>query len=602
MDAYFDSVEKANPDLPVHNDEFNYVFEGCYTSQSNVKLANRVSENILPEIEAISLVAGAAAGFPYPMADIRKGWRMAMFNQFHDILPGSGIHATYEYSQGLFQEIQAIAGAVRTRALRRLAAAVDTSFAGGTGIGDGIGAGAGDPGIAGGVTAYNVGAPSAEPVLVFNQLSWPRSEMVTAKVWNKELPGDRIVVRDDKGKVVQGQVVGKGHYWGHNYTSVLFPANDIPATGYKTFAIDRAAAPVAAEGVKMASDGVMENEFIRVKVDPASGAIVSLVDKRSGQEMAGGLLGVLEYVEEAPNGMSAWTIGQIKRCTPLDADGEMKVTMRGPHRAAVKTTRKLNDSKISVEISLNAGSPRVDFTVVADWLERGSEETGTPMLRIAFPTSVSNPKATYEIAFGSISRPASGQEVPALRWADLSGAGEKGGCGILLVNDSKYGHSADGSTLRLTLLRSSFGPDPLPEMGEHTIRFAITPHARGCPTADAMRQGAALNLPMNVVSTDAHPGSLPTSKGFVEVLTPNVILAAIKKAEDGDGVIVRLYEVEGKATDARVRLADVVKPGSPAAEVDLMERALGTNTAQMDGDVLTVHVPAYGIATVSIGA
>ena len=102
-DAYFSAVEKS-PNIPVVNGELNYVFEGCYTSQSNIKRANRVSENILPEIEAISLVAGATAGFPYPTDDIRRGWRHAMFNQFHDILPGSGIHATYEYAQGLFQD------------------------------------------------------------------------------------------------------------------------------------------------------------------------------------------------------------------------------------------------------------------------------------------------------------------------------------------------------------------------------------------------------------------------------------------------------------------------------------------------------------------
>jgi alpha-mannosidase len=623
-------VEKQADHIPVVDDELNYVFEGCYTAQSNIKHANRVSENSLPEVEAISLVAGASTGFPYPTELLLKGWRLAMFNQFHDILPGSGIHATYEYAQGLFQEIQAIAGSVRTRALRQLAMNVDTSAASGieppTGhgadaIGDGLGAGAGDSTIPGGVTAYNVGAVDAEPVLVFNQLPFPRSGVIEAKIWNKSIPAEKIVVRDEQGNETSGQVLKTGNYWGHNYTELLFPVKDVPATGYKVYTVARSAAPVKSEGVTLIPSPsswpfapewlevqppvVMENEFVRVEMDLASGAIKSLVDKSTGYEMVpeGELMGVLELYHEAPRGMSAWEIGQISRVTPLDKDGKLSITNRGPHRASVRTTRKVNDSTITVEVGLDADSSMVDFTVVADWLERGTEETGVPMLRVAFPTKVANPKATYEIPFGSIERPVDGHEVPALKWANISGArvGAEGSCGITLVNADKYGHSTKENTLRLTLLRSSFDPDPLPEMGKHTIRFAILPHDGPCSVSDAARAGAAFNLPMNVVSTDVHKGNLPPSKGYAEVLTRNVMLAGLKKAEDSDQIVVRLHEMEGKATQAKVRLTDIVKSGSPAAEVDLMEQPLGESSAKMDGDTLVVSIPAYGITTVMVG-
>jgi alpha-mannosidase len=624
-DRYFSAVEKVADKVPVHNGELNFVFEGCYTSQSSIKTANRVSENILPEVEAISLVAGAAARFPYPAEHILKGWRLAMFNQFHDILPGSGIHATYEYAQGLFQEVQAIAGAIRTRALRKLASEVNTSAAsgvkpptGGLGasVGDGIGAGAGDTSIPGGVSAYNVGAVSAEPFIIFNQMPFPRSEMVMAKVWNKDFLADRIAVRDDAGNVTAGQVTKTGDYWGHKYAAVLFPAKDVPGMGYRTYTVSRAAAPVKTEGVKVAPSGydswleivspvVMENKYVRVEMDMASGAIKHLIDKASGYDLVpdGELMGVLELCQEAPRGMSAWEIGQIARVTRLDHDGKLEILHRGPHRAAVSTSRGTGDSRISVEVGLAAGSPMVDFTVTAFWLERGTKETGVPMLRIAFPTRISKPRATYEISFGSIERPTNGHEVPALKWADLSGerVGAAGSCGITLVNADKYGHSAEGSTLRLTLLRSSFDPDPLPEMGEHVIRLAIAPHDGLCSVSAAARAGSAFNLPMNVVSTDVHEGRLPPSKGFVEVLTPNVMLAAIKKAEDSDAIIVRLYETEGRDTEARVRITDLVKPGSPAREVDLMEQPLQKNTARMERDTLVVRIPAHGIATVAAG-
>lgn len=301
--------------------------------------------------------------------------------------------------------------------------------------------------------------------------------------------------------------------------------------------------------------------------------------------------------------MSAWEIGQIQRVTTYTEDGHFHVIQQGPHRAAVRTNRKIGDSRVSVEIGLSAGSPMVDFTVSAHWVERGTPETGVPMLRIAFPLRVADPKATYEIAFGSIERPANGQEVPALKWADLSGRriDAEGSCGITMVNADKYGHNAEDNTLRLTLLRSSYEPDPLPEMGDHNIRLAIIPHDGMVSVSEATRAGAAFNLPMNVVSTNIHTGKLPPSKGFVEVLTPNVMLAAVKRAEDSKAVVIRLYEIEGEATTAKVKISDIVKPGGSAREVDLMEQPLPKSSAKMDGDMLTVRIPAHGIASVMIG-
>jgi alpha-mannosidase len=611
-EAYLSIVEKANPNLPVFNQELNFEFDGCYTSQSNIKRANRVGENILPEIEAISLVAGATVGFPYPAEDIFKGWRMVMFNQFHDILPGSGIHATYEYSQGLFQETQAIAGAIRTRALRKLASSVNTSKASGikppTGVpgvghGDGLGAGGGDINITGGVTSRNAGASDAEPILVYNQLAFPRSDVVLTRIWNKDLPTDRITVRDETGKTVGVQFEAKGHYWGHDFQTILFPVKDVPATGYKVYTIDRAAEPVPTEGVKL-ENGVMENEFVRVEMDAPSGAIKHLIDKATGYDYVpeGELMGVLEYCEEVPNGMSAWTIGQIKRLNKLDQDGTFSEVLHGPHRCSVKTDRKVGDSRVTLHVGLNAGSPMVDFAVDTRWVEIGTNETCIPMLRIAFPTKVSDPTATQEIAFGKIERPVDGREVPALKWADVSGGkvDAKGKCGVTMVNADKYGHNFKDNVMRLTLLRSSHSPDPLPEVTDHSIRLAIIPHDGPLSISEATKAGASFGLPMNLVSTDVHEGKLPASKGFVEVLTPNVMLASVKKAEDSDAVIVRLYEMEGKATEAKVKIADIIKAKATAVQTDVMEQPLKKSTAKWEKDTLTVKIPAHGLVSVKI--
>lgn len=617
---FFAIVEKANPKLPVIDSDLNFIFEGCYTSQSNVKYANRVSEITLPEAETLAIIGDYAGRLEYPSDLLQRAWRWALFNHFHDILPGSGVHATYEYAQGLFQEIQATSASIRTRALRQLASQVDTASAVkckpsilGSGLGDGLGAGAGDPGIPGGVTAYNAGAECAEPVLIYNQKPWPRSEVVYAKVWNKPVEDDKVVVRDSAGNEMKGQVVARGGYWGHSFTTVAFRA-DVPALGYKVYAIDSAFEPVPGEGANAGSmfssiygidfpnpEGpkCLENEYLRVEIDFPSGAIKHLVDKETGYDYVqeGKLFGVLEAYREAPHGMTAWVIAQTPEVEQLTSGGTLRVTQRGPNRVAVRCDRKYKDSTISLEIGLNAGSRMVDFKLNTRWVERGTPEGGVPMLKVAFPVNVKAGTPTYEIPFGSQARRQSEQEIPALKWADLS----DGKAGITLVNDCKYGHSCYDDTLRLTLIRSSCDPDPLPEIRDHEIRFAVIPHKGACDVVAATRAGEEFNSPMSVVSATVQKGKLPAEKSFVEVLTPNVFVSAVKKAEDSDALIVRLFEVSGKDTEARVRISDLVKPGTPAKQVDLLERPVAKAKAKMEGDILTVKVPAFGIASVMIG-
>ena len=620
---FFSAVEKVNPDLPVINSDLNFIFEGCYTSQSNIKYANRKSEKSLPEAEIMALVATAEFDMPYPADLLRRAWRWTLFNHFHDILPGSGFHCTYEYSQGLFQEIQATYQSIEARALRGLAARVNTakavgsSSAMGRGLGDGLGAGAGDPGIPGSLTAYNEGAPDAEPILVFNQKAWPRSEIVYAKVWNKDVKDDRVVARDSDGNEIKAQVVERGGYWGHNFATVAFKA-DVPPMGYKVYAIDNSLSPVAGKGADIGQmfsniygvdfpnpEGakVMENEFLRVELDFPSGAIKSLIDKETGQEYVpeGKLLGLLEVYRESPHGMTAWVIGQTPECTPLTSGASVQVAQRGPNRVAVRVNRRYKNSTISMEIGLNAGSRMVDFKLNTRWVEIGTPETGVPMLKVAFPVNVANGVPTYEIPFGSQKRKQSEQEIPALKWADLSGESEHGPCGITLVNDCKYGHSCFENTLRLTLIRSSYDPDPLPEVKDHEIRWAVIPHKGTCDVVAATRAGEEFNSPMAVVSATVQDGPLPPEKGYIECLTPNIFVAAVKKAEDSDALILRLVEMAGKDTEAQVRITDLVKPGTPAKQVDLLERPIKKGSAKMVGDVLTVKVPAYGITTVMIG-
>ncbi|MGQ9697296.1 MAG: glycoside hydrolase family 38 C-terminal domain-containing protein, partial [Armatimonadota bacterium] len=426
-EEFFSIAEQKAPDLPVVNQELGYVFEGCYTSQSNIKRANRLSENALAEAEIWAITARGLAGLEYPIDRLHEAWRNAMFNQFHDILPGSGVHATYEYAQGLFQEIMVAAEMVKTRCLRRIAGRVNTAALVGTppsgglgaGVGPGIGAGPGDSSLGTGVTARGAGALGDEPLVVFNPCPWVRSGVVLAKVWDKRLDADRIVVKDQSGVVGPAQVVERGHYWGHTFTTLAFPARDVPGVGYRTFAVAQSVEPVRTSGASADASGWLENEFLRVQVDQPSGAVTHLIDKATGYDFvpSGSKLGMLVFQLEAPHGMTAWDIGQIISETPFVSGATLHVAQSGPHAAVLRSSRKYRDSRFTLDIALFAGVPWLEFVLNVEWLERGSPEIGVPMLRVVFPVAVAEPRATYEIPFGSIVRPTNGHEVPALRWA-----------------------------------------------------------------------------------------------------------------------------------------------------------------------------------------
>jgi len=628
ISEFFAVAEREAKDLPVVDAEMNCVFEGCYTAQSNIKRANRKSENALVEAEMMALLGRGLAGLPYPREALYAGWRHAMFNQFHDILPGSGVHATYEYAQGLFQEILACTSTVKTRALRAIAARVNTAAcecAPAVTAGE-IGGGAGDVGAEGAVTRRGAGGRCCDPFVILNPSPWQRSELVTVRLWDRDYADDVIAVRDETGNTLPAQVTERGGYWGHEFIEVAFPAAEVPGLGYRSYCVARSVSPGHGEGCSGDGKGMIENEFLKVEVEQESGAIMHLVDKRTGVDLvpAGARLGLLAYVREAPHGMTAWVIGQAVETIPFLQGAVLDCSQRGPWLASVQVRHKFNDSRFALTISLAAGVPRVDFRLEMDWLERGSPELGVPSLKVTFPLAVEEGVARFECPNGHVVRPTAPRQlptythkwcgtagialeavdVPAQKWVDLTG--RQDGCdqpvGATVLNDAKYGHGVNGNTVRLSLVRSSYDPDPLPELGHHTIRFAVQPHIGAWTPSEATRAGYAVNLPFNAVGADVHEGDLPQRQGFAEMLTPNVMVSGMKSAEDSEALIVRLYEMEGKATIAKLLLApSLAAPDAPAVETDLMEQPLAESTAKMQEGALTVEVPAHGLVTVRVG-
>ena len=228
-----------------------------------------------------------------------------------------------------------------------------------------------------------------------------------------------------------------------------------------------------------------------------------------------------------------------------------------------------------------------------DWKEKDI------LLKADFPFPVNARHAAFDIQFGNVERSTTENtswdfaqfEVCAQRWADLS----EDGFGLSILNDCKYGYDVKHGHLRLTLLKSAVYPNPDADKEFHEFTYAIYPHAEGWRQADTVRQAAFLNCPAYVRAEAAHPGDLPAAWSLVSCSAPNVVVDAVKPAEDGDGVIVRLYECFNRTTDARLTFGRAPRE---ALACDLMENAEGS--LPLDGDGLPVRLKPYEIQTLRL--
>jgi alpha-mannosidase len=238
-------------------------------------------------------------------------------------------------------------------------------------------------------------------------------------------------------------------------------------------------------------------------------------------------------------------------------------------------------------------------------VERGSHQTGVPALRFRVPTALQEIRARYEIPFGSIERPHdNGQEVPAIGWASLSGTVDGKETGLVLVNDYQHGHALEGNALRLHLIRSSCDPDPLPEIGDHEIQLRLGPTLGQAGPSEATRRAAAQHHPLLPTGTDVHKGSLPASTEGLRINGAGIEVSCLKQAESGEGMILRLYEVNGRSTEACVTVDKALLGAVVAArETDVLERPLAESPARVrveDGQRVFATVPASGIVTLCI--
>ncbi|MFH1567737.1 MAG: glycoside hydrolase family 38 C-terminal domain-containing protein [Gemmatimonadota bacterium] len=629
VQGYLDLVAKQAGKLPVLDCELNFEFAGCYTTQTLIKKANRFGESRLVDAEFAASMAWLAAGLPYPGERLQAAWRDVLFSHFHDILPGSGVRDTRTYTHGLYQQVAAAAASIETQSLRELAARVDTSRTCArpgddmehNSLGSGVGFRTADGALP--QSDQSVGEGD-RPFVVFNPTAADRAEVVEATVWasgREGLPAPasrKYAVRGGDGSAVPAQVVASGGFWGHNYAVVAFPAR-VAGLGWAQYTVaedDGGAAPANLPQarqlgrihpcrysmVERSPEG-LENDLVSLELDPTTGGIRHLLDRTTGAAVihCHSPEPLLEYLVERPHGMTAWLVQHQGAPSEYPQLKELRRGQDGPHKATLEARYRLRESEFTLVYELRAGDPQVYLHLAGTWFERGGPEVGVPTLNLRVPLDLTGARGRYEIPFGAIDRDLDQrEEVPALQWAQVTGTHGEAKTGLLLVNDCKHGHSLEGSVLRLTLIRSSYDPDPLPEIGHHEAHLALRPFGGELSLLEAIDRGNALNHPLKVVSTDWHEGALPGTGQFLKVGPGSVCLSGLKKAEDGDALVVRLYNPTRRKVTAKVGVALKGRAVAGAQTVDLMERSAKGGRPKRTASGVSAEVGANGLSTLMV--
>ena len=553
--SYFQRLEKAGIEFPVLKQELNYTFPACYTTQAGTKKLNRQLESLLLTAERFSAVAvSSGARAYYPERDIDEAWKIMLRNQFHDILDGSSIGPVYDESRRYYQAARERGQRALDFSLEAISNQVDTR-------GEGV------------------------PLLIFNPLPWERTEPVQAEAaFVRPVKSIRIV--DGSGTEIPYQILSEGSAADRNKVRFLFIAERVPSFGYKTYRILEAETDREYETSLSVDGTVIENEFFRLTLDPRTGWIRSLFDKKNGREVLAAEGNVLQAVVDEPPNMSAWELGLKEQVWNIGENGaSVEVVEKGPVRAAVRVKNYFRNSRFVQDIMLCPQVPRVDCRVQMDWQERNL------MVKAAFPAAAKNSAAVFEIPCGAISRPVDGTEVPALKWIDLTDG--SGSCGLSLLNDCKYGFDVKGSIMRISLVHGATDPDPEADRGEHELLYSLYPHAGGWKEALAFRKGYELNNPLIARAGMVHPGRWPAAQSFLRVEPANVVLSTVKKEYGyfSRATILRVYEIFGQEAEVIIDFPGPVE----VTETDLIERPLARIDA--DGKILRFKIKPFEIRT-----
>ncbi len=504
VDDFFETYREHEDELPVWNGEMYYEnHRGTFTSQAFVKKNNRKGEYLFTRAEMLSVFAEKLLGKEYPKEEIEKGWRILMTNQFHDILPGSSIHEVFEDCRRDYAVMNKIGEDIYNGALKALSGAVSADK--------------------NSITVWNLtNAKSYEPIEVGG------------------VPEGMYIATADGLSLPCAYTNGK----------FIFLPDCLEPMSCKTFILKEGEciySPVEAQL------DLLSNAYLTVKLDE-NGIITSIYDNMNQREALDGRGNILTISLDKCVHETAWNLelNYQKKMWELKADS-VEVVECNAVRGVIRAKYSFNKSTITQDIILYQNGETVVFDTTVDWHESDK------VLKAGFDVAVIDTDATYDIAHGAAKRPTHWNtaydltrfEVAAHKWADLS----EGGYGCSIINDCKYGYDIHNSHMRITLLRAPTCPDRTGDHGINTFKYAFYPHAQDWRN-ETVQKAIAFNVPpVAVYNEETVDGKLSGETCFIQSLSENVAIDAIKKAQDGRGYIIRVVEEEQRRGNCSIKLA-----------------------------------------------
>lgn len=536
---FFDRANTFRDKLPLITDDLQHHASGCYATVSAVKREIRRAECDLFEAENFGMLVQRRCGRNAPSTEeIKQAWKNVMFSHFHDSMGGCSVRAAHDDTLLQLGESRSAAQRMKNDALQTLSWQVDTR-----------------------------NTPLGNPCVIFNPHPFPVTQMMELNsvhdhVYDNngvEIPTQTIHGESGLTRNVSGNTAFMVTVPALGYTT-YFRAKDISGNydTYKAFLADPEAfahlrtQPIP-ENHPKAAGCTLENEKLKVVFEQHTGYIKSITDKETGKELLRGYGALPVVIDEM--GHDTWShaknffdkeIGQF-------TDAELTVLENGPVRATIMVRSYWGKSVLEQKFSLLPGSKELQVRVRLDWHEKRK------MLKLRFQTPLDDPKAYYEIPYGVMERPCDGEEEPGLMWI----AAKDENAGFAILNDSKYSFSIKGGDLNLTAIRSPFYNDhgrdgayedpenELTDQGLCEFRYAFCP-VESNGWNDLIRAARSFNIPCTMVAENRHKGVLDMHYQGLSVDTPNVVVCALKRSEDGKGTVVRAYETDGKEATATI--------------------------------------------------
>ena len=544
---YLSKISRSQSSLPVWQDElYLELHRGCYTVHAEQKQYNRRCERLLYEAELWSTLAmllceefDSQLLLPNIKTIIEKeglyqadsqqlielAWKKVLFNQFHDILPGTSIPEVFTEANLNWKEAIALGENLLHHALTTIVSNIKLPQ-----------------------------APQANsiPVVVFNSLNWMRTQEVTIEDERfsdgnldfriDDQQGNKYVFLDSK----------------QENNKFSFRATNIPGVGYRLYWLCWGETLQKRRIKDEQVDYELVNIYLKVVINPQTGNIDSIFDRVNNREMLSAPGNLLQVFEDRGQYWDAWNIDPDYQQKQLpEPKLESIEWIEAGLLMGIRVVKKFNHSRFIQDYILESNSPILKIVNQVDW-----QETNV-MVKAAFPLNVVSDYATYEIPCGTIKRSTTPQtkdeqakwEVSALNWADLTDS--SGEYGVSLLNDCKYGYDARPNQLRLTLLRSPTWPDPQSDKGIHYFTYAIYPHQYSWKEAKTVQKGYELNTPLQTILVNKpqdHQTSklLPSQSELLSLSADNLVLMALKLSGNRE-LIMRCYESQGDTAKIELR-------------------------------------------------